>query len=58
MNTSIYAPTYRSNFVFLAFTEAEIAGGRFCHHHLTPSMAHNSQTLSRERVQLDSEVAS
>ena len=41
-------PTYPLNFVFLAHTGAEIAGGGQTLP--PPSRARNSQTLSRERV--------
>ena len=47
----LYGPTYHSNFVFLVFTGADIAGGQI----VPPpfSRARNSQTLSRERVKGD-----
>ena len=48
----LYRPTFPPNFVFLALTGAEIAGGGQI---LPPPpfRARNSQTLSRERVKED-----
>ena len=48
----LYGPTYPPNFVFLALTGAEIAGGGGSIS-APPSRARNPQTLSRERVKLE-----